>query len=103
MVRALPDFQTPIPRNRVNRVAVDGESSNGVSVLNPENLFMTTDVDVITREYKSAKTVVDCRESVDQFELFGLLTQIPDADFAVLVRSEDFTAEKGYSLYRTRG
>lgn len=65
MVGASPDFQTPIPRNRVNGTVVYGESGDGVSVLNPEEFLVTTDVDVILREYKSAKTVVDCRESVD--------------------------------------
>lgn len=65
MVGASPDFQTPIPRNRVNGIVVYGESGDGVGVLNPEKFLVTTDVDVILREYKSAKTVVDCRESVD--------------------------------------
>lgn len=42
-------------------------------MLNPEDLLVTTDVDVIFREYESAKAVVDCRESVDQFELIVVL------------------------------
>lgn len=70
VVGASPDFQTPTPRDRVNRIAVDGESGDGVGVLNPEDLLVTADVDVIPREYESAKAVVDCWESVDQFELF---------------------------------
>lgn len=58
---------------------------------------MTADVDVIPREYKSANSVVDRRESVDQFDL-KFLCRIPDADFSVLVRSEDFAVEKRDSL-----
>lgn len=69
VVGALPDFQTPIPRNRVKRISVHGESSYGVGVLNPEDFLVTADVDVIFREYEAAEAVVDCRESVDLFEL----------------------------------
>lgn len=62
---------------------------------------MTADVDVILGEYKTAEAVVEGGESVEQLELLFLRLRrriLPDADFAVLVRGEDFAAQKSDSL-----
>lgn len=94
-----PYLQALVPRNRVDQTVVDGEASNGVSVLNPEPFLVATDVDVVAGENETAQTVVNGWESSQELVPFaGRRHAAPDSDLAVLVRGEDPAVAEGDGL-----